>query len=153
MKIDVSEMKDDALLKLYEIQWQDHFQTRQQTWQALQIAGILAVALVGVQWQSGSPFIICITSVILIAVSLFGMQITIRHRNSVEVTKFLILSEIEKKISFKSSDIGSPSPIKWSDIFKFRKSNTSLFLFRMQFTIFLLGWILLVFGISKLLSK
>lgn len=149
MQIDISEMTPEALLKIYEIQWEDHFQARKQTWQALQIAGILCVALVGIQWKSGNPLIICITSAMLIAVSYFGMQITIRHRNSVEITKFSILSEIEKKIGFKSYDLNIPTPIKWQDIFKLKKSNTSLFLLRMQSVIFLLGWLLLILGILE----
>ena len=41
----------DTLLKQYEIQWQDHFQTRSQTWKGLEISVILAVALVGLDWK------------------------------------------------------------------------------------------------------
>jgi hypothetical protein len=149
MHIDVSKMTSESLLNMYEIQWQDHLQARKQTWQALNIAGIIAVALVGVQLKSNDPWVICISSILLIAVSFFGMQITLRHRNSVEITKFTIMTEIEKKINFVSNDLRIPDPIKWWDIFKVTKSNTSLFLLRMQFVIQILGWFLLVLGILK----
>lgn len=149
MHVDVSKMSEEALLKMYEIQWQDHLEARKQTWQALHIAGIMAVALVGIQWKSNDPIVVCISSILLIAVSFFGMQITLRHRNSVEITKFTIMNEIEKNINFTSHDLGIPDPIKWWHIFKVAKSNTSLFLLRMQFVIHLLGWVLFVFGILK----
>lgn len=151
MHLDVSKMTEEALLKMYEIQWEDHLQARKQTWQALQIAGIIAVALVGVQWKTNDPLVICISSILLIAVSFFGMQITLRHRNSVEITKFSIMSEIEKKINFISRDLRIPDAINWWHVFKVTKSNTSLFLLRMQFVIHILGWLLLVLGIMKIL--
>ena len=92
----------EALLKMYEIQWQDHIQTRNQTWKGLEICVLLAVALVGLDWQVGKshPLISCVASFLLILVALFGMQITIRHRNSVEVNKFKTINELEKQLGF-----------------------------------------------------
>jgi hypothetical protein len=54
----------DALLKMYEIQWQDHIQTRNQTWKGLEICALLAVALVGLDWQVGDshPKVIYVSS-------------------------------------------------------------------------------------------
>lgn len=153
MHIDISKMPKEALIAMYEIQWHDHLEARKQTWKALHITGILAVALVGVQWENNDTFVVCITSILLIAVSFFGMQITLRHRNSVEITKFTIMSKIEERINFISHDLKIPDPIKWWYIFKFSKSNTSLFLLRMQFVIHLLGWMLLGLGIINYLTK
>lgn len=149
VKVDLSEMKQDALLKLLETEWQDHFQTRGQTWKALEIAALLSVAIVGIQWQAPLILVKIVSSILLIGVSLFGMQITFKHRNSVEVAKFTMISEIEKRLNFKASGLGVPRRIALIDIFKFWKSNTSLFLLRMQGIILILGVIILAYSIYQ----
>ena len=76
------------------------------------------------------------TFVLLALVASFGMQITIRHRNSVEVNKFKIINELEEQLGF---DYNFPPPYKinfWY-VFKVGKSNSSLFILRMQFVLFL----------------
>jgi hypothetical protein len=149
IKVDVSSMDKDALLKLLEAEWQDHFQTRGQTWKALEIAALLTVAIVGIQWQAPLALVKIVSSVLLIGVSLFGMQITFRHRNSVEKTKFTVITEIEKQLKFKASGFGIPKNITLFDIIKFCKSNTSLFLLRMQGIILILGIIMLAYSIYQ----
>jgi hypothetical protein len=155
LDIDVSEMKPDALLKFYEIEWQDHYQTRKKTWLALQMAGILTVAIVGLQWSTENPIVIICSSFLLWGVSLFGMQITRRHRNSTEYTKFRILKILEKELNFKSKkSLKLPEPISYRDIFRIRKiSNTSIFLMRMQAIIHALGWVLLGYGAYRLIAS
>jgi len=149
IQIDVSGMENDALLKIFETEWQDHFQTRSQTWKALEIAALLTVAIVGIQWKATHPFVGVLSSILLIGVSLFGMQITFRHRNSVEITKFTVIDKIEKRLGLKASGLGIPRRIELIDIFKFWKSNTSLFLLRMQSIILFLGIIMLVYSIIR----
>jgi len=147
IEVDVSEMDEGPLLKMFETEWQDHFQTRRQTWQALEIAALLTVAIVGIQWKASHWLVGIISSMILIGVSLFGMQITFRHRNSVEIMKFTIITEIEKRLKFKALGLGVPKRITLGDILRFWKSNTSLFLLRMQAIILILGIVMLVFSI------
>lgn len=149
-QVDVSKMDKDALLKLFETEWQDHFQTRSQTWQALQVAALITVAIVGIQWKVELPIVGLISSALLIGVSLFGMQITFRHRNSVERKKFVVITAIEKRLKFKATGLGIPDPIKILDIFKIWKSNTSLFLLRMQAIILVLGITMLVLSVIRL---
>jgi len=149
IQVDVSGMDKDALLKVFETEWQDYFQTRSQTWQALQIAALLTVAIVGIQWKAAHPLVGILSSVLLIGVSLLGMQITFRHRNSVEIMKFTLITEIEKQLRFKASGLGIPVRISIRDIFRFRKSSTSLFLLRMQAIILALGFIMLLFSIFQ----
>lgn len=146
MGIDLPSLKEEGLLKLYEVQWKDHHHARTQTWQALHVTGIVAVALIGIQWKSGSVLVGCLTSVVLILVSFFGMQITMRHRNSVEIKKFEMICAIEERLGLRGTDFSIPDRIGWRDIYRVNKSNTSLFLIRMQCVIFFLGWILLLYG-------
>lgn len=145
--VDLSGMNETRLLKLLEIQWQDLFQVRGQTWKALEIAALLTVAIVGVQWQAPQALVKIVSSVLLIGVSLFGMQITFRHRNSVEVRKFTIISKIEERLKFIAPDLTPPVSITLLDIVKPWRSNTSLFLLRMQGTILILGIIMLAYSI------
>jgi len=146
-RIDLSGLSPEALLKLLELEWQDHIQTRIQTWKALQMTGILAVALVGMQWKSSHPLLLVIGPVLLVAVALFGIQITLRHRNTVEVKKFGVISKIEEKLGLGASDFQVPFVVDWWDILNFRLANTSLFLLRMQFILFAIGLILLALGL------
>src|SRR5947209_12268335 len=82
-------LSEAALLKTLEIQWQDHFQTRTQTWKTLEISALLAVALVGIDWRIGNPLVTIVAASLLILVTQFGIQITLKHRK-VEREKFLI---------------------------------------------------------------
>jgi hypothetical protein len=148
--VDLSGMHVDHVLKILELEWQDHIQTRQQTWQALQIAAILTAALVGIQWSSNHAVVGLIAAVLVIGVSIFGIQITMRHRNSTEVRKFTIIIAAEKRLGLRSEGLTVPRPVSFCDILAFWRSNTSLFLLRMQGIIHLIGWLMLVFSVFRL---
>ncbi len=134
----------ETLRKLLEIQWQDHFQTRTQTWKALEITAVLAVALVGLDWRLSNlgepgkpqvtPLATILAGVLLFLVALFGSLITLRHRNKVEVPKFEAITALEKELGV-DTELSIPKPIRWLDIFLVWKTNTSLFLLRMHFII------------------
>jgi hypothetical protein len=134
-----------ALLKLLDIQWQDHFQTRSQTWKALEITALIAVALVGLDWKIDNWLVTVVGACLLAIVALFGMQITIRHRNRVEVMKFNIIKSVGEELGLVDSKLELPKPIQWWYVFLFWKSNTSLFILRMQFVIllFAIGYLVL----------
>ena len=142
----IKKPSETALIKLLEIQWQDHFQTRRQTWEALRILALIAVALVGVDWKINRPIVTIVSAFLLSTVALFGMQITIRHRNRVEVMKFNIIKSIGEELGLLDSKLELPKPIHWWYVFLFWKSNTSLFILRMQFVI-------LIFAISYLIIR
>ena len=134
-----------ALLKLLDIQWQDHFQTRSQTWKALEITALIAVGLVGLDWKIDNPHVTVVAACLLAIVALFGMQITLRHRNRVEVMKFNIIKSVGEELGLVDSKLELPKPIHWWYVFLFWKSNTSLFILRMQFVILLFAIGYLVF--------
>lgn len=142
---------EEAKIRDLELQWQDHHHARNQTWRALQITGLLAIALVGVGWTEESIAISLIVAVLLIFVSIFGMQITIRHRNKVERTKFKSIIKLEKDLGlFYGYKV--PSKIKWWHVFCLLKSNTSLFILRMQFIILIFGIVIGMMNLFQLLS-
>jgi hypothetical protein len=141
----IKKPSEASLLKLLDIQWQDHFQTRNQTWKALEIAALLAVALVGADWKINNQQVTMVVAFLLATVALFGMQITLRHRNRVEVMKFNIIKSVGEDLGLVDSKLELPKSIHWWDVFLFWKSNTSLFILRMQFVIliFSIGYLVL----------
>lgn len=137
MATETKKPTEAALLKLLDIQWQDHFQTRVQTWKALEITALIAIVLVGLDWQIDNRLVTVAVASLLAIVALFGMQITLRHRNKVEITNFTIIQSVSKELALVNSKLELPKPLHWWDVFLFWKSNTSLFILRMQFVILL----------------
>ena len=139
-----NKLSNEVLVKLLDIQWQDHFQTRSQTWKTLEITSVLAIAVVGVDWQVGNLFATIVGCILLIIAAQFGISITLRHRK-VEIHKFIKIAEIEKRLGVLDKDMGLPQPLKWWSIFQFSKSNTPLFILRMHFIIqlFAIGYCVL----------
>jgi ABC-type siderophore export system fused ATPase/permease subunit len=131
-------------MKNLEIQWQDHFQTRAQTWKALEITGLLAVALVGLDWQIGNRAVTIAATILLFLIAQFGIFITLKHRE-VERTKFKKIAELEEKLGIADEKLQLPQPISWWSIFNFQRSNSPLFILRMHFIIqlFAIGYCVL----------
>jgi hypothetical protein len=136
------------LLKCLEIEWQDHFQTRIQTWRTLEIVAAIAVGLVGIDWQIGNPFATSAAALLLIAAAGFGVLITRRHRK-VEREKFENIIEIEKKLQLPEiglfKEAQPPALIQWRDVVNPRKSNTPLFILRMHLILMTFGIVYLIF--------
>lgn len=107
---------EETLLKLLDIQWQDHFQTRSQTWKTLEISALLAVALVGLDWRLDNPLVTIVAASLLLLVGLFGTQITLRHRK-VEETKFQIIASIEAQLGIADPNLKPPQPVSWWSLF------------------------------------
>lgn len=129
---------EESLRKNLEIQWQDHFQTRVQTWKALEITALMAVAIVGLDWQVANRAATVGAATLLFIVAGFGALITLRHR-MVEIRKFHMIADLEDQLGLKSEFAQPPAPIHWYSIFLFWKSNTPLFILRMFFIIQLFG--------------
>lgn len=124
----------EALLKDLELQWQDHFQTRTQTWKTLEITALLAVALFGLSSQVNNPSITLAAAFLLVLISLFGTQITLRHRNKVEYDKMAKISKLERDLHISNND-PVVERITSLTVFNLKKSNTSLFILRIHFVI------------------
>jgi hypothetical protein len=138
------EASEEALLKYLEMEWQDHFQTRSQTWRALEVTSILAVALVGLDWRLDQPVATIVAASLLILVAQFAIQITLRHRK-VEQEKFRVITAVEKRLGVHDPKHTLPAPVTWFSIFRLRQANTSLFILRMLFVIqlFSIGYLAL----------
>jgi hypothetical protein len=127
----------ESLQKMLEIQWQDHIQTRAQTWKSLEIAALIAVAVVGVDWRFDDPRATAVAALLLAFVALSGMGIAIKSRQ-VEINKFTTIRELEKRLKLDAvvHNPDLPQPISFWSVFSL-KSNNPLFILRMHFVLFL----------------
>jgi hypothetical protein len=141
-------LTEESKMKLAEFQWQDHFQTRVQTWKTLEIAAILSVALIGIDWRIDDIAAKYIAAILLFIISAFGSQITIRHRNVVERNKFGIMKEIAQSLDINDPRFEVPEEISWWSIFDVRKKNIPLFVLRIHFVIQIFAICYLILAIA-----
>jgi hypothetical protein len=139
-----------SLLKFMEMEWQDHFQTRVQTWRMIEIEALLAIALVGIDWQLDSILVTSCMATLLIILAFLGGRLTIHHRNSVEVRKITHIISIEKRLGMLTpdlfGDVTPPARIEgWRDAISMR-SNTSLYILRLHM-------IIMAFAVLYLISR
>jgi hypothetical protein len=131
-----------------EMAWQDHHHARNQTWEALKLEALLAVALIGLDVSKAfSPSVPAIGSLLLFLLAVSGMMITLHHRE-LERRKFRHIMHCEDALGLRKyiDQVSLPSPNYIWDTFLFWKSNTILFIMRMHFAILVLS---LVFLLSR----
>ncbi len=144
----MSEPSETALLKMLEIEWQDHFHMRDQAWKTIQVQSAVAIALVGADIAFRSAGVSIVLSIILVVVSISGLLITWHHRNA-QVIKFRHIIRIEEKLHLLSDDlldVVEPSAYKIRDILNPAVVSTPVFLLRIQVMLF-------VFSILFVLSS
>jgi|WetSurMetagenome_2_1015567.scaffolds.fasta_scaffold511612_1 hypothetical protein len=119
--------------------WRDHQHTRDQTWKALQIEFLLVVGVVGAIWQLNSLAVTIMGTLFVLLVTLCGVQITLRHRNTVERRKFNHILNCEEALGLHDdkliANVTMPVPISIYDAFNPCKGNTAIFILRMHLVI------------------
>jgi hypothetical protein len=100
---------------------------------------LVVAGVVGANWQLQSSIVTIVAAIFVCIVTLCGIQITLRHRNSVEIRKFKHIMNCEEALGLHTdsliSDVKPPMPITIWDAFCPWKGNTSLFILRMQLSI------------------
>lgn len=72
----------DIYLKDMEIQWNDHFHMRDQTWKTLQYTIAIFLGVVGLQFKEGIDQNVLMTGKLaLLATSVLGFVVALHHRN------------------------------------------------------------------------
>ena len=126
---------DDTLRHQLQIEWQDHFQTRNQTWKTLQIEAAMFLAVIGADIQLNKPWLLIPLCGILLVATFFGIAITIHHRK-VQIRNFKFIYIIEKKLGLIQpgylEGISEPEEFKWSSIFDFKQIATPTFILVMH---------------------
>ena len=136
------------LLRCLELEWQDHFQTRQQTWRTLEIVVSLVVAMIGLDWQLKDPRATLLAAILVINAGIMGAMITRRHRN-VEIAKFRSIIDIERRLGLQAAGlfvtVKEPAAIEFLDVIKPLKQSTPLFIMRMHFALMSFGVVYFAF--------
>lgn len=142
---------EETLRQQLQIQWQDHIQTRNQTWKTLQIEAAMFLAIIGADVTLNSPWkLIPLGGVLLVAIC-FGMAVTIHHRK-VQIQKFQFIFMLEEKLGLHQSGfmegVSKPAKFKWSGIFDFKKIATPTFILVMHILILIFAIIYIVVRIG-----
>ena len=147
-----SKHDNDSIQLAMDQAWRDHHHTRDQTWKALQIEFLVVAGLVGADWQLQSSLVTIVAAILVCIVTVSGIQITLRHRNSVEVRKFEHIMNCEEALGLHTDSlicgVKPPSPISILDAFNPRKGNTALFILRMHLAIMAAALFVLLFKLA-----
>lgn len=134
--------------------WQDHHHTRDQTWKALQAEIIICAGVIGINWQIQSFWLTFLSGILLFIVTLCGIQITLRHRNKVELRKFKHIMNCEEALGLHRDDlicdVTDPKSISFFDAFLPNKGNTALFILRMHIAIWVFSILFIIWRIYTL---
>jgi hypothetical protein len=110
---------DGTLRKILEIEWQDHFQTRRQTWRTLEIEAALIVGLVGADFKFESAKLVLALGLLVVIATVCGILITINHRKG-QYLKFKLIMRIERVLGLLGpgvlDSVKAPQKLKWSNL-------------------------------------
>ena len=130
------EPSSESLRKTMEIEWNDHFQTRSQTWRTLHMLAALTAGFIGVDWHFNSRLATFFMAMPVVFAGVVGMLITKRNRNDTERRKFRHILACEEALGLHGDGliwpVKVPCPIGWRDVIRLKKTNTSLFIMRIQ---------------------
>ena len=145
---------EETLRHQLEVQWQDHFQTRNQTWRTLQIEAAMFLAIIGADFKLSNPWLLIpLGSVLLISV-IFGISITIHHRK-VQIQKFKFIYMLEEKLLLHSpgymEGAFKPEEFNWKDIFDFKKIATPTFILIMHLLLLVFAMFYIILRIVEVL--
>ncbi len=137
---------EETLRQQLQLQWQDHFQTREQTWKALQMVSVILLAAIGADFKlHDRPALLLLGSIVAIA-TFFGMAVTIHHRK-VQVQKFKLIFKLEERLGLHTEGllegVHRPKDFHWSSIFniKHMASPTYILIMHILVLIFIIVYV------------
>jgi len=89
--------RNDIFLKELEIQWQDHFHMRDQTWKTLQYSILFFLGVVGLEFKVVDKIFLVPVYIAVFIVSLLGVYVALHHRKR-QKEKFKMITILEKKL-------------------------------------------------------
>lgn len=127
---------EDTLRQQLQLQWQDHFQTREQTWKALQMVAVILLAVIGADLKLQQPRVLLPLGAIVVIASLFGVAITIHHRK-VQIQKFKLIFRLEKRLGLHTDPllmevVQPPKEFRWSGILDLKHIATPTYILLMH---------------------
>ncbi|WP_035241944.1 hypothetical protein [Desulfobacter vibrioformis] len=142
---------EETLHLQLQIEWQDHIQTRNQTWKTLQIDAAIFLAVIGADIKLNNPWLLIPLGGVLFVSTIFGIAVTIHHRK-VQVQKFQFIYMLEEKLGLLKdgylSGIKKPDEFKWGNIFDFERMRTPTFILVMHLLLLIFMMIYIVLRIA-----
>jgi hypothetical protein len=135
--------------------WVDHHHARNQTWLALKIEFAIVAGVVGANWLFSSVWGTVLSCLLVVIAALSGIQITLHHRNRVEIDKFRHIMHCEEALGLRRDDlvdgVTMPKPIKLWHAFCPWQKNTALFILRMHLAILAFALLFLEWRLTSLI--
>lgn len=129
----------ETLRRALDVEWQDHFQTRRQTWRTLEVAALLLVGFIFADLRLKDVWFVTILGALAAGVSLAGIAVSLHHRKT-QVRKFTHIDRLEEALGLHKpgllDDVHPPSRLGWRDCLDPRRMNTPLFVLRAHAAIF-----------------
>jgi hypothetical protein len=142
---------EGALTTALECTWQNHFQTREQSWKTLQINALLVIGFVGADIKIDNLWVTICLGFMVIIVALSGLSIAIHHRIG-QRGRYKQIMNLEKQLGLLNeniiSDVKLPKKFKVWHIFNPLESNTPLFMMRIHVIIIIFSIVYLISIIS-----
>jgi hypothetical protein len=133
---------DSTLQDQLQIQWQDHIQTRNQTWKSLQIQVAIFLAVIGSDIKLDDPMLLAPLGLILLLTTGFGVAATLHHRKA-QIKKFQYIYLFEEKLELLNpgymTGIYYPREFKWRTAFSIKEIATPTFILTMHLMILVFG--------------
>jgi hypothetical protein len=145
---------NDSVRLAMELAWRDHHHAREQTWKAIQIEAVLGAGLVTVAAQfKNSPYAIGAAAILVFFAAIFGIAISLHHRE-LERRKFAHILNCEEYLGLHRDDlipvkkglkiptetgvseVGLPGEFSiWAVFNPLQRMNTAIFILRMHIAI------------------
>ncbi len=149
--IDNNMPSEGTLHNQLQIEWQDHFQTRAQSWKTLQVEIGLILGLVGADLKFNNIWITSVLGILVLFLSLSGFLVTLAHWR-VQIRIFKDINAIEKALGLLNPKFLSqghvPATFKWNDIINPKCSYVPIYILRLHIavTLFIIIYIIAKFG-------
>jgi hypothetical protein len=143
---------EENLRQQLQIQWQDHIQTRNQTWYTLQIEAAMFLAVIGADIKLNNPWLLMPLGGVLLVSTIFGIAVTIHHRK-VQIQKFQFIFILEEKLGLHKpgylDSASKPAEFSWKGIFDIKKIATPTFILVMHLLILVFTALYIIIRIAS----
>jgi len=122
---------EETLRQQLQIQWNDHIQTRNQTWKTLQVELAIYVSVIVADSKLDQPKLLLPFGLFLIFSTVLGIMVTIHHRK-VQVKKFKFIYMLESKLGLHEKGymdgLTQPSDFRWCEVLCLSRMATPSFI-------------------------
>jgi hypothetical protein len=87
----------EIILKDLDLQWQDHFHMRDQTWKTISNSALLFLGVVGLEFKDVGDLVLIPAYVVLIIIAVSGWAVAAHHRVR-QGQKFAFIKKYEEKL-------------------------------------------------------